>query len=51
MAWMALGMLHNKGKRTEGTRSAVLKVVKEYDFQLNCDAVSLAMLRSSNTQD
>ncbi len=44
-------VLHNKGKHTEETRRAVMKVVKEYDFQLNGAAVSLAMLRSTNTQD
>jgi two-component system NarL family response regulator len=41
-------VLHNKGKHTEETRRAVMKVVKEYDFQLNGTAASLAMMRSGS---
>lgn len=41
-------VLHNKGKHTEETRRAVMKVVKEYDFQLNGTAASLAMMRGGS---
>jgi DNA-binding NarL/FixJ family response regulator len=44
-------VLHNKGKHTEETRRAVMKVVKEYDFQLNGTAASLAMMRSGSAYD
>ncbi len=44
-------VLHNTGKHTEETRRAVMKVVKEFDFQLNRTAASLAMMRSSGSQD
>jgi transcriptional regulator with XRE-family HTH domain len=44
-------VLHNKGKHTEETRRAVMKVVREYDFQINDKAASLAMMRSSSQQD
>jgi DNA-binding NarL/FixJ family response regulator len=44
-------VLNNSGKHTEGTRRAVMKVVKEYDFQLNGTAASLAMMRNSGQQD
>ncbi|MDQ2844123.1 MAG: response regulator [Acidobacteriota bacterium] len=44
-------VLNNSGKHTEGTRRAVMKVVKEYDFQLNGTAASLAMMRHSGPQD
>jgi DNA-binding LacI/PurR family transcriptional regulator len=44
-------VLHNKGKHTEETRKAVMKVVREYDFQINDKAASLAMMRSSSSQE
>jgi DNA-binding NarL/FixJ family response regulator len=44
-------VLHNTGKHTEETRRAVMKVVKDFDFQLNRTAASLAMMRSSGSQD
>ncbi|MDI3255478.1 MAG: response regulator [Bacillota bacterium] len=44
-------VLHNKGKHTEETRRAVMKVVREYDFQINDKAASLAMMRSTQQQD
>jgi two-component system NarL family response regulator len=44
-------VLHNKGKHTEETRRAVMRVVREYDFQLNGTAASLAMMRASSSQD
>ena len=40
-------VLHNKGKHTEDTRRAVMRVVREYDFQLNSTAASLAMMRNT----
>ena len=43
-------VLHNKGKHSEETRRAVMKVVSEYDFQLNDAAASLAMMRNSSSQ-
>lgn len=39
-------VLNNSGKHTEETRRAVMKVVQEYDFQLNGTAASLAMMRA-----
>jgi len=39
-------VLHNKGNHTEETRSAVMRVVREYGFELNRTAASLAMRRS-----
>jgi len=44
-------VLHNKGKHTEETRRAVMKVVKEYDFQLNETAASLAMMRNGSQSE
>jgi DNA-binding NarL/FixJ family response regulator len=44
-------VLHNSGKHTEETRRAVMKVVKEYDFQLNGTAASLALMRSGGRRD
>lgn len=44
-------VLHNKGKHTEETRRAVMRVVREYDFQLNGTAASLAMMRTASSQD
>lgn len=41
-------VLHNKGKHSEETRRAVMRVVREYDFQLNDTAASLAMMRNSS---
>jgi two-component system NarL family response regulator len=41
-------VLHNKGKHTEDTRRAVMRVVREYDFQLNSTAASLAMMRNTS---
>jgi len=43
-------VLHNKGKHTEETRKAVMNAVREYDFQLNDTAASLAMMRNSSSQ-
>ncbi|HEX3438477.1 MAG TPA: response regulator [Pseudacidobacterium sp.] len=43
-------VLHNSGKHTEETRRAVMKVVREYDFQLNDTAASLAMMRNPSSQ-
>jgi DNA-binding NarL/FixJ family response regulator len=44
-------VLNGSGKHTEETRRAVMKVVKEYDFQLNSTAASLAMMRGNNSDD
>ncbi|HYK35593.1 response regulator [Alloacidobacterium sp.] len=41
-------VLHNSGKHSEETRRAVMKVVSEYDFQLNDNAASLAMMRNTS---
>jgi DNA-binding NarL/FixJ family response regulator len=38
-------VLHNKGNHTEETRAAVMRVVREYGFELNRTAASLAMRR------
>lgn len=38
-------VLHNKGNHTNETRSVVMRVVKEYGFELNRTAASLAMRR------
>lgn len=43
-------VLHNTGKHSEETRRAVMKVVSEYDFQLNDTAASLAMMRNTSSQ-
>lgn len=42
-------VLHNSGKHSEETRRAVMKVVSEYDFQLNDNAASLAMMRNTSS--
>ncbi len=42
-------VLHNKGNHSDETRSAVIRVVREYGFELNKTAASLAMRRSSST--
>jgi two-component system NarL family response regulator len=39
-------VLHNKGNHTSETRSAVMRVVREYGFELNRTAASLAMRRA-----
>ena len=39
-------VLHNKGNHTDETRSAVMRVVREYGFELNRTAASLAMRRT-----
>jgi two-component system NarL family response regulator len=39
-------VLHNKGNHSEETRSAVMRVVREYGFELNRTAASLAMRRT-----
>jgi DNA-binding NarL/FixJ family response regulator len=44
-------VLHNSGKHTEETRRAVMKVVREYGFQLNDTAASLAMMRNPSSQN
>lgn len=44
-------VLHNKGKHSEETCRAVMKVVNQYDFQLNGTAASLAMMRTSASQE
>jgi DNA-binding NarL/FixJ family response regulator len=43
-------VLHNTGQHSEETRRAVMKVVSEFDFQLNDTAASLAMMRNSSSQ-
>ena len=43
-------VLNGSGKHTEETKQAVMKVVKEYDFQLNATAASLAMMRGNNIE-
>lgn len=40
-------VLNNSGNHSPETRNAVMKVVREYDYQLNSAAASLALLRSS----
>jgi DNA-binding NarL/FixJ family response regulator/DNA-binding phage protein len=44
-------VLHNKGNHSEETQRAVLKIVNQYDFQLNGTAASLAMMRASSTEE
>ena len=46
-------VLHNKGNHTPETRSAVMRVVREYGFDPNRTAVSLAMRRArpSSSED
>ena len=44
-------VLNGSGKHTEETKQAVMKVVKEYDFQLNTTAASLAMMRGNSIED
>jgi transcriptional regulator with XRE-family HTH domain len=44
-------VLHNKGMHTEETRHLVMKVVREYNFQLNDTAATLAMMRAANSED
>jgi DNA-binding NarL/FixJ family response regulator len=44
-------VLHESGKHTEETRRAVMKVVREYDFQLNETAASLAMMRGGSSEE
>jgi DNA-binding NarL/FixJ family response regulator len=39
-------VLHNKGNHTDETRSVVMRVVREYGFELNRTAASLAMRRA-----
>jgi len=39
-------VLHNKGNHRSETRSAVMRVVREYGFELNRTAASLAMRRT-----
>lgn len=39
-------VLHNKGNHSDETRSAVIRVVREYGFELNKTAASLAMRRN-----
>jgi DNA-binding NarL/FixJ family response regulator len=39
-------VLHNKGNHSHETRSAVMRVVREYGFELNRTAASLAMRRA-----
>ncbi len=39
-------VLHNKGNHTDETRTAVMRVVREYGFELNRTAASLAMRRT-----
>lgn len=43
-------VLHNTGKHSEETRRAVMKVVSEYDYQLNDTASTLAMMRNTSSQ-
>lgn len=44
-------VLHNKGMHTEDTRRAVMKVVREYNFQLNDTAATLAMMRNPPSEE
>ena len=39
-------VLHNKGNHSDETRAAVMRVVREYGFELNRTAASLAMRRT-----
>ncbi len=42
-------VLNNSGNHSKETRDAVMKVVREYDFQLNSAAASLALMRGQST--
>jgi DNA-binding NarL/FixJ family response regulator len=43
-------VLNNSGSHSRETRDAVMKVVREYDFQLNNAAASLALMRGQSHQ-
>jgi DNA-binding phage protein len=43
-------VLNNSGSHSRETRDAVMKVVREYDFQLNNAASSLALMRGHSHQ-
>ncbi len=44
-------VLHNKGNHTDETRAAVMRVVREYGFELNRTAASLAMRRARTANE
>lgn len=44
-------VLHNKGNHSDETRSAVMRAVREYGFELNRTAASLAMRRSRSSTE
>jgi transcriptional regulator with XRE-family HTH domain len=44
-------VLHNKGNHTDETRAAVMRVVREYGFELNRTAASLAMRRARTASE
>lgn len=44
-------VLHNKGNHSEETRTAVMRVVREYGFELNRTAASLAMRRARSSSE
>ncbi len=44
-------ILHNKGRHSQETRDAVMKLVKEYKFQQNDTASSLSMMRIHTASD
>jgi len=44
-------VLHNKGNHSDETRSAVMRVVREYGFELNRTAASLAMRRVRSSSE
>ena len=44
-------VLHNKANHSEETRTAVMRVVREYGFELNRTAASLAMRRARNSSE
>lgn len=44
-------VLHNKGNHSHETRTAVMRVVREYGFELNRTAASLAMRRNRTSNE
>jgi DNA-binding NarL/FixJ family response regulator len=44
-------ILHNKGRHSEETKDAVMKLVKQYNFQQNDTASSLSMMRIQHSAD
>lgn len=41
--------LNNSGNHSQDTRDAVMKVVREYDYQLNSAAAKLALMRGQSS--